>query len=538
MEGWQIWLIIIGIIAGVSFLSWSLNNWRKAKEYEQLKPRLDDLNRYKAQLESEREAKEAELKSREEHIEILVKEESQNFPWLAKAYADYLHLQDIKRAKYLEDKSHPALTAAEHMRKVADQHRAAVERYLTLRYRLERYERLFPWLVDFKDVDSTELIRQLAEKRQKSEEETARSNKSARKLLTLAEYHKLPTLEKYQLAIDLFWQGKKPGEISEIEILAKEKSQGFPWLAQAYADYLYLQDLKIAGYLENKVPAASKAAEHLREIAAKRRTAEQLYRVLKYQLEYYESLFPWLVDFKGEDIEDLIIQIMEKRESGAEAIEEPDDAAKKWLTPAEYDKLPMAEKYQLAIDRYWRKKKSRWEIGRDYERYIGYLYESRGYAVYYQGIVEGLADLGRDLICVKDNIAEVVQCKYWSKEKQIHEKHIFQLYGTVVAYRIDRPGKQVSACFVTSTRLSDRAKQFAKELGMKTLEDYPLAHYPCIKCNVSRRDSTKIYHLPFDQQYDKTLIEEERNECYVETVKEAEALGFRHAYRWKGEVSE
>ena len=48
------------------------------------------------------------------------------------------------------------------------------------------------------------------------------------------------------------------------------------------------------------------------------------------------------------------------------------------------------------------------------------------------------------------------------------------------------------------------------------------------------RNGEKIYHLPFDQQYDRTLIKEEKNECYLETVKEAEALGFRRAFRWRG----
>jgi hypothetical protein len=166
---------------------------------------------------------------------------------------------------------------------------------------------------------------------------------------------------------------------------------------------------------------------------------------------------------------------------------------------------------------------------------IGYLYESRGHSVYYQGIVEGLADLGQDLICIKGNKTEIVQCKYWSKEKQIHEKHIFQLLGTVIAYRIDHPKMRVTPWFITSTNLSETAKKFAKELDIRFAEKYPLKSYPCIKCNVSRRDGTKIYHLPFDQQYDRTLVEEERNECYVETVKEAEALGFRRAFRWKGE---
>lgn len=317
--------------------------------------------------------------------------------------------------------------------------------------------------------------------------------------------------------------------------LIKEKTEGFPWLAQAYADYLHLQDLEKADYLEWKSHPALIAAERVREVASQRRVAEKLYRVLKYKLEYYENLFPWLVDFTGEDVDDLIRQITERKERGKEELEEPDDPVKKWLTQAEYSRLLTVERNQRALDRYWQKKKSKWDIGRDYERYIGYLYESRGYGVYYQGIVEGLADLGRDLISKKDNWVEIVQCKYWSKEKQIHEKHIFQLLGTVIAYRIDHPKARVTPWFITSTTLSETAKRFAKELDIKWAEDYPLKTYPCIKCNVSRRNGTKIYHLPFDQQYDRTLVEEERNECYVETVKEAEALGFRRAFRWRGE---
>jgi hypothetical protein len=115
---------------------------------------------------------------------------------------------------------------------------------------------------------------------------------------------------------------------------------------------------------------------------------------------------------------------------------------------------------------------------------------------------------------------------------------MFQLLGTVIAYRIDHPKMQATPWFITSTNLSETAKKFAKELGIRFVEDYPIKQYPCIKCNVARRDNVKIYHLPFDQQYDRTLIEEERNECYVETVKEAERLGFRRAFRWRGEAKE
>jgi len=229
-----------------------------------------------------------------------------------------------------------------------------------------------------------------------------------------------------------------------IQVLAQEKSDGFPWLADAYADYLHLQDLKRARYLQNKKHPARKAAEHVREVAKERRKAEKLYRVLKYQLEYYERLFPWLIEFKGEDVDDLIRRIVDGKENDEESRDEPEDRARKWLTEAEYEKLPRVAKYQLALDRYWQKKKTRWEIGRDYERYIGYLYERAGGKVYYHGIVAGLADLGRDLIVMKGDNIEIVQCKCWSQKKTIHEKHIFQLFGTTIEYWLKHTSKQVA----------------------------------------------------------------------------------------------
>jgi len=269
-------------------------------------------------------------------------------------------------------------------------------------------------------------------------------------------------VEKDQAA----WEKKIDEDKLAIAALAKEKTIGFPWLASAWADYLRLCDLKISDYLEYKSHPAKKAAEQVREVAAKRRVTEQLWRVLKYKLEYYESLFPWLIDFNGDDLDDLICQLVKKREGQEVESGDEDDPAEHWLTPAEYNELSDAEKYQRALDRYWQKRKTRWEIGRDYERYIGYTYECRGWQVYYQGIVEGLQDLGRDLIATSGSLAEVIQCKHWSQERRIHEKHVFQLYGTLVAYKIDHPGN-AHATLITSTTLSDRAKQFANALGVK-----------------------------------------------------------------------
>jgi hypothetical protein len=92
---------------------------------------------------------------------------------------------------------------------------------------------------------------------------------------------------------------------------------------------------------------------------------------------------------------------------------------------------------------------------------------------------------------------------------------------------------QISSWLFTSATVSETAAKFALMLGVRIGQNVQLGRYPAIKCNVSLRDGTKIYHLPFDQQYDRTLIEF-KDERYVATIAEAEALGFRRAYRWRG----
>jgi hypothetical protein len=94
----------------------------------------------------------------------------------------------------------------------------------------------------------------------------------------------------------------------------------------------------------------------------------------------------------------------------------------------------------------------------------------------------------------------------------------------------------ITSWLYTSASVSETAANFASMLGVQIVQNIPLGRYPAIKCNVSLRDGTKIYHLPFDQQYDRTLIEF-TDECYVETVAEAESLGFRRAFRWRGSNS-
>ncbi|MEA5511820.1 restriction endonuclease [Crocosphaera sp. UHCC 0190] len=313
-----------------------------------------------------------------------------------------------------------------------------------------------------------------------------------------------------------------------VEQLLKEKSLGFPSLAEAYADYFYLKDLQEADFLEKKTNPAKKAAEAIREIAKQRKAAEKKCRILEYQVKYYKNLIPELEDLEEEGTSGTL----EAEIDDSKYIENPE---RRWLSEDEFNNLSSIEKSQLVLDRYWKHKKTKWELGRDYERYVGYQYENKGCKVHYQGILEGFDDLGRDLIVINpDKSTTLVQCKYWSRAKIIHEKHIFQLFGTFTAYKIDHPNINVSAIFVTSTSLSERAKQFAKVLGIQFVESYKMEKYPCIKCNISAKE--KIYHLPFDQQYDKVIIEPEKGEFYAWTVREAEEKGFRRAKKWLGSL--
>lgn len=159
-----------------------------------------------------------------------------------------------------------------------------------------------------------------------------------------------------------------------------------------------------------------------------------------------------------------------------------------------------------------------------------------GFKVDYFGSYMGLEDLGRDLIAKKFGKTIIIQCKYWSQKKQIHEKHIMQLYGTTVGYCIENniPYNTVSMVLITNIQLSPTAKKYAEHLHVQYKESVAMGDYPCIKCNIGHDEygnQEKIYHLPFDQKYDATKIDKP-GEFFAMTVEEAENAGFRRAFKW------
>lgn len=258
-------------------------------------------------------------------------------------------------------------------------------------------------------------------------------------------------------------------------------------------------------------------------------------RLYKYQTQLYESLFPDLSEYAVGEVD-----AEEKRKV------HPSD----WLPDEEYQKLSdiqKLERAQIALDRYVSGPKSNWEVGRDYELYVGYLFREKGWSVIQNGITKKFEDMGRDLICRKDGLTLIVQCKFWGQKKEIHENHITQLLGTTLTYaienqcprlelgRIGGDATRIVPVFVTSTRLSETAQRFADALHVqvRVIDFNPRTSvFPRIKCNIGKEG--KIFHLPFDQMYDRAVISSNA-ERYAFTVEEAMSHGFRRARRWQGD---
>lgn len=328
---------------------------------------------------------------------------------------------------------------------------------------------------------------------------------------------------------------KKSLEINRRERYVSNLRQAFDqnyckgrlWLADFIAEADKIFDNRIVAELKGKKCPAYKTAEVVKETKAEKRAAIKQVKFLEYQLKSYKEYFPFLKDFEDEILSEAIDF---KKESIEEVLDDIDNVSK-FLSREEYLKLPLTDRNQLALDRYLEKHKNKWEIGRLYERYIGYRYEVEGWDVTFIGAIKGCEDMGRDLICIKENQIHIVQAKCWSLDKVIHEKHVFQLYGTALSYELEN---NIEGCIITpvlaiTTKLSDVAQEAASRLGI-VVNELPLPkRYPMVKCNIN--EDKKIYHLPFDQQYDRIKIQG-NEEFYVSSVVEAEKLGFRRAKRY------
>lgn len=249
------------------------------------------------------------------------------------------------------------------------------------------------------------------------------------------------------------------------------------------------------------------------------------YKLMEYRIKVLQQVFPEIEKYivEEDELETITAYLNDNRCN-----------ARYWLSDEEYEQCKNDEvrMEQLALDRYFSSnKRTKWEIGRDYEMFYGnYLY-SKGYEVKYNGIEKGLLDKGIDLIACDEKVIWIIQCKNWGHFGTIYSKTVMQLYGAKEWYKKTHPddGREIKAELVTSSNITDEAKEIAELLDVKCKPYMDIKRFPSIKLNVNSRGE-KIYHLPFDRDYDRTEIKN-KEEGYAVTIEEAKRRGFRRAYK-------
>lgn len=324
----------------------------------------------------------------------------------------------------------------------------------------------------------------------------------------------------------------------DVLIELKAGSSLLPSLVRWHDNVKQFEDENIVNALVQKRRPAYKAAEETKKAKAQAREAKKELELARNRVQLYESLAPWLIDYTDISLEDMLLSLHEENIKD-QYYEEDIDPTAKYISRSEWQQLSPSERNQLALDRYKdpKRKKSLWEVGIEYERFIGYTFEQKGYSVQYHGALNGKEDLGIDLICENDTHILIVQCKRLSRNKEIpvRENVIAQTFGTAQHYKMKKKSKKdVIPVIFTTYELSNEAINFAKYLGVQVMNDVQIKDYPMIKCNISNTNREKIYHLPMDQQYDKVIIGDVEGEFYAWTIKEAESKGFRRAYKWTG----
>lgn len=161
---------------------------------------------------------------------------------------------------------------------------------------------------------------------------------------------------------------------------ADKSTPSMSWLSEQYADFFDWSIQKVEMYLEIYRKAYS-SAQTVRNMRAKMKEEIKSLRIYKLRSTYYEKMFPFLADLIADD--EAVLPANEYAEY--DQADAATDEAARWLSAEEYGKLSETERNQRALDRYGKRRKTSWEIGRDYEAYIGHMYSQDGYHVEYFG---------------------------------------------------------------------------------------------------------------------------------------------------------
>ena len=176
------------------------------------------------------------------------------------------------------------------------------------------------------------------------------------------------------------------------------------------------------------------------------------------------------------------------------------------------------------------KSQAREDYGAQYERYVGYLFESQGYQVTYHGLRSGREDGGVDLIAKAPRKIWLIQCKRW--RIAVSKDVIARLHGATERFlweeRQGKPKKMrtsINGVLATSGSITSDAKELAKHWNILLMENLRYQPDPAIKAKrICSRGG--YFLLPFDKKYDHITMQLRRGDCFFLSIREALANGF------------
>ncbi|WP_043600601.1 hypothetical protein [Solidesulfovibrio magneticus] len=158
-----------------------------------------------------------------------------------------------------------------------------------------------------------------------------------------------------------------------------------------------------------------------------------------------------------------------------------------------------------------------------YVRYVGHLFEKKGYCVVYYGLQKNEIDSDIDIIAYDDFETIFIKCKYYCDDGALSQKHILKFFEDSLlwislhnTHPIIEHGVIINI-IATNTTLTLKAMQCAYSLNVQRYDKLYLdTNYPLIKC-LFHQTLGYIYVLPWDEIYDKV-----NTKIFMKTIKEAE----------------
>ena len=170
------------------------------------------------------------------------------------------------------------------------------------------------------------------------------------------------------------------------------------------------------------------------------------------------------------------------------------------------------------------------DYGAQYERFVGHLFEEKGFHVRYNGLREGMNDGGIDLIARAPRKIRLIQCKRWNRPVDCDT--ISRLQGGVERFiwkeRKDKPEKSrthILGVLATSGDVEPEAQSLAEHLGIFVMKNLAYETYPAVKAQ-EIADGMGRFLLPFNSGYDRMNFCLGRGGRFFGSVREVLAKGF------------